>query len=763
MQNLTKCSNRHYFIPYKIINLSSKHDIVFKHGVDTIFNLRYINANGNIKLKRLPILERHHVLNKAHTKYGMIQSALQDYFNNQCKLLKFGSYRNFSTSSSHNKEEDNNKSSKNNDSDPVKYIILSFLKIGAVVAFLYFIGKHILFTSTESTANISWREFVQEMLAKGEVEEIVVFPSTNMVKIHLYPGAIIKGQKLLFHSYTMHIPNIDQIEEKLRKEEKKLGIKQENGISVIYNRNSERMIYILRLLSLILLLYTIFSKTSVITNFKPFISKLKSANFTLVEPSMKHGKGVRFEDVAGLKEAKIEVMEFVDYLKQPERYQILGAKVPKGALLLGPPGCGKTLLAKAVATEANVPFLSMNGSEFIEVLGGLGAARVRDLFKEGKKRAPSIIYIDEIDAIGRKRSESSINTNDESERTLNQLLVEMDGMISKENIIVLASTNRAEVLDKALLRPGRFDRHILIDLPTLAERKQIFEYHLKKIALQEDASKYSHYLSYLTPGFTGADIANVCNEAALYAARQKKKIVEGSDLMYAIDRTIGGTKKITSTVTPSMKRVIAYHEAGHALVGWLLKYTDALLKVTIVPRTNLSLGFAQYTESDHKLQSKEELHEKMCMMLGGRAAENLIFNQITTGAQNDLEKVTKLAYLQIQQCGMCPTLGLLSFDEESTSQRTKKPYSKQLGNLMDAEARRLIAEAYEKAQQIIVDNRDKLEKIAEALLEKETLSYDDVEKLIGPPPHGKKNLIELAEFVISNQTDESHTVNPTAT
>ncbi|XP_046836751.1 paraplegin [Vespa crabro] len=761
MQNLRKCSNRHYFIPYKIINLSSRHDIVFKHGINTIFNLRYINANGNIKLRRLPVLERHHIVNKANKKCGIIQSTLLDYSNNQCKLL---SYRNFSTSSSHNKEEDNNKSSKNNDSDPVKYIILSILKIGTVLGFLYFIGKHFLLIPKESTANVSWQEFVQEMLAKGEVEELIVYPSTNVVKINLYPEAIIKGQKLLFRTYTMHIPNIDQIEEKLRKEERKLGIKKENEISVIYNRNSERIMQILRFMSLILFLYALFSKTSVITNFKPFMSKLKSANFTLVEPSMKHGKGVRFEDVAGLKEAKIEVMEFVDYLKQPERYQTLGAKVPKGALLLGPPGCGKTLLAKAVATEANVPFLSMNGSEFIEVLGGLGAARVRDLFKEGKKRAPSIIYIDEIDAIGRKRSESSVHSaNDESERTLNQLLVEMDGMISKENIIVLASTNRAEVLDKALLRPGRFDRHILIDLPTLEERKQIFEYHLKKIALQEDASKYSHYLSYLTPGFTGADIANVSNEAALHAARHKKKIVEGSDLMYAIDRTIGGTKKITSTVTPSMKRVIAYHEAGHALVGWLLKYTDALLKVTIVPRTNLSLGFAQYTESDHKLQSKEELHEKMCMMLGGRAAENLIFNQITTGAQNDLEKVTKLAYLQIQQYGMCPTLGLLSFDEESTSQRTKKPYSKQLGNLMDAEARRLIAEAYEKAQQIIVDNRDKLEKIAEALIEKETLNYDDVEKLIGPPPYEKKNLVELAEFVISHQIDESNTVNPTST
>lgn len=373
------------------------------------------------------------------------------------------------------------------------------------------------------------------------------------------------------------------------------------------------------------------------------------AKFTLVDP-IEGGKGVLFRDVAGLQEAKQEVMEFVDYLKTPERYQKLGAKVPKGALLLGPPGCGKTLLAKAVATEAQVPFLSMNGSEFIEMIGGLGAARVRDLFKEAKKRAPCIIYIDEIDAIGKQRASGMVSqfSSGESEQTLNQLLVEMDGMASKEGVLMLASTNRADVLDKALLRPGRFDRHILIDLPNLTERKEIFEKHLSGISLEYEPSKYSSRLSILTPGFSGADIANVCNEAALHAARNGAKKVVEKNLEYAVERLVGGTEKRSHALSTVERRVIAYHESGHALVGWLLKNSDVLLKVTIVPRTSLALGFAQYTPSEQKLYSKEELFDKMCMALGGRAAENITFNQITTGAQNDLEKVTKIAYSQVK-------------------------------------------------------------------------------------------------------------------
>ncbi|KFM66429.1 Paraplegin, partial [Stegodyphus mimosarum] len=467
-----------------------------------------------------------------------------------------------------------------------------------------------------------------------------------------------------------------------------------------------------------------------------FFSQLGRAKFTIVDSLTGSGKGVQFKDVAGLKEAKIEIMEFVDYLKRPEKYKILGAKIPKGVLLLGPPGCGKTMLAKAVATEAKVPFLAMAGSEFIEMIGGLGAARVRDLFKEGRKRAPCIIYIDEIDAIGRKRSGTNITegVTGEGEQTLNQLLVELDGMATKEGVIMLASTNRADVLDKALLRPGRFDRHILIDFPTLQERKEIFEQHLKSISLELSPDKYSERLAQLTPGFSGADIANVCNEAALYAARNKKKKITTSDLEYAVERVVGGTEKRSKVITPQEKRVIAFHECGHALVGWLLKYTDALLKVSIVPRTTNVLGFAQYLPSDQKLYSTEELFEKMCMALGGRVAETIVFNHISTGAQDDLKKVTKMAYAQIKQYGMNDVIGPLSFptEEETDNFVGKKPYSKRLARTMDEQANHLVARAYKKTETVLLENRNKLNLMAEELLKHEVLNYEDIEKLIGP-------------------------------
>ncbi|PSN48736.1 Paraplegin [Blattella germanica] len=561
---------------------------------------------------------------------------------------------------------------------------------------------------------VSWNEFVHHMLAKGEVEEVIVRPDVDIVTIILHDGAIIKGKRIDHKTFHMNIVDIKRFEEKLREAERNLGIKVDNGVPVIYERSSDTAGKLLASLIVVGLLLSLLSRSKGI---RPPIS---------------------MDSLVSLKEAKQEVMEFVDYLKRPEHYKSLGAKVPKGALLLGPPGCGKTLLAKAVATEANVPFLSMNGSEFIEMIGGLGAARVRDLFKEGRKRSPCIIYIDEIDAIGRKRS-ASVGQFDgasgEGEQTLNQLLVEMDGMASKEGVIMLASTNRADVLDKALLRPGRFDRHILIDLPTLEERRQIFEQHLKGIALENSPEHYAKRLAYLTPGFSGADIANVCNEAALHAARYKQTSVRGDNLEYAVERVVGGTEKRSHVMSPEEKRVVAYHESGHAIVGWMLRYTDALLKVTIVPRTTLALGFAQYMPTDQKLYSKEELFEKMCMALGGRVAESLTFNSITSGAQNDLQKVTKMAYAQVRIYGMSSNVGLVSFPEEETKEVGKRPYSKRLAALIDEEARRLVAHAYQKTEQL-----------AETLLKKETLNYDDVEKLIGPPPYGKKRLIAPAEF-----------------
>ena len=461
------------------------------------------------------------------------------------------------------------------------------------------------------------------------------------------------------------------------------------------------------------------------------MSKMQKADFTLIDPMIKKGQGVKFSDVAGLKEPKVEVLEFVDYLKSPDRYIELGAKPPKGAIMLGPPGCGKTMLAKAVANEANVPFLSMNGSEFIEMIGGLGASRVRSLFAEARKRAPSIIFIDEIDAIGKKRSEGGGgmgSSNSEGEQTLNQLLVEMDGMGSTSNVILLASTNRADVLDKALLRPGRFDRHISIDLPTLIERKEIVEKHLETVVLDKKASVYSERLAQLTPGFSGADLANLVNEAALHAARDLQDKIKEKNLEYAIERVIAGPEKKTKMLSAHERTVVAYHESGHALVGWMLQHTDALLKVTIIPRTSAALGFAQYTPLDKKLFSPEEMMDRMCMALGGRVAESLTFNKITTGAQNDLDKVTKMAYAQIREFGFNDQVGLVSFDMSGGG---KKPYSKRLAATMDLEARKMIGAAYTRTEELLQEHKDKLEIMAQRLLEVETLNYDDVVALIG--------------------------------
>ncbi|XP_011870335.1 PREDICTED: paraplegin [Vollenhovia emeryi] len=758
MQNLTKCPKRYYVVPSRIFNFPSKSAYFSKEKL--LVNVKHSSYACNNGAHRLLVPTSYHAYKKLRRELHAIQSALlcggKVSFSPRLDSVVY-----FNTTSSNFNEQSAKKSdSENPDKRPDENDMKSVLTKFSILCMILYVGLIVLRqqSRTEPTASISWNEFVYDMLKKGEVQTIIINPGIDHVIIVVHDGAIVKGKRSMYKNYLMAVPSIENFEEKLRKVEQKLGIKAGQGVQVIYERKMEYIAAIMKIALIVLIIATVLSFVLKRFSFKPFefFSQMKQAKFTLVDPLVGKGKGVRFADVAGLKEAKIEVMEFVDYLKKPERYKLLGAKIPQGVLLLGPPGCGKTLLAKAVATEASVPFLSMNGSEFIEVFGGLGAARVRDLFKEAKKRAPSIVYIDEIDAIGKKRSEGSLGVSDsESERTLNQLLVEMDGMIAKENVIILASTNRSEVLDKALLRPGRFDRHILIDFPTLEERQQIFETHLKKISLQDKPSKYSGYLAYLTSGFSGADIANVCNEAALHAARDKKKQVDSSDLTYAIDRTIGGLTKINNPLTPSTKRIIAYREAGHALVGWLLEHTDALLKVTIVPRTNSKLGFARYTKTDHKLYSKEQLFEKICMTIGGRVAEHVTFDKITTSAKNDLKFITEMAYHQVQQYGMSPAVGLISFEEEHTSTKTKKLYSKKLGNLMDAEVRRIIGEAYERTRQLLLDNKDKLDTLAEALLKRETLSYDDVEKLIGPPPYGKKRLVEPAEFENSDPVRES--------
>ena len=452
---------------------------------------------------------------------------------------------------------------------------------------------------------------------------------------------------------------------------------------------------------------------------------------------------VTFADVAGLDEAKEEVMEVVDFLKHPKKYTSLGGKIPKGVLLVGPPGTGKTLLAKAVAGEAGVPFFSISGSDFVEMFVGVGASRVRDLFKQAREKAPCIVFIDEIDAIGRARGKGSMQGgNDERENTLNQLLVEMDGFSTDKGVILMAATNRPDVLDSALLRPGRFDRQIGIDRPDLKGREAIFRVHLKQIKVGPDMN--SQVLAEMTPGFAGAEIANVCNEAALIAARRNKKEVDMDDFNYALDRVIGGLEKKNKIISPQEKKIIAYHEAGHAICGWFLEHASPLVKVTIVPRGIGTLGYAQYLPKEEYITRTEALLDRMCMTFGGRAAERIIFDKISTGAQSDLDQVTKMAYSMISVFGMNDKVGNVSFYGMQQDQFSK-PYSDETATLIDDEVRKLVESQYERAQKLLKEKINELEIIANSLLENEVLLKSDLERLIGPRPadlKAKANALE---------------------
>ena len=585
---------------------------------------------------------------------------------------------------------------------------------------------------------INWNQFCYQMLVRGEVERVIINTNTNAVRIILYDGAIINGQRVFMRHYIMQVPSVELFEKKLREFETSIGVGPGNGVPVIYERNGSFGATLATAL-LVGFLYFI-TKNVRAAGPQGMMSTFTKARFTLVDSALRanNSASIRFKDVAGLKEAKVEIMEFVDYLKNGERFMKLGAKLPKGVLLTGPPGCGKTLLAKAVATEANVPFLALSGSDFIEMIGGVGASRVRSLFKSANKLAPCIVYIDEIDSIGKRRSGGQFY-NGEMEQTLNQLLVEMDGMVARKAVILLASTNRADVLDKALLRPGRFDRQILIDLPNLEERREIFGKHASKIKLEDSTSELSLRIAQLTPGMSGADLANVCNEAALHAARRDRKTVTSSDLEYAIERVVGGTEKRSSSLSAEEKKIIAYHESGHALVGWLLEHTDPILKVSIVPRTSNVLGFAQYLPSDQKLYNSDQYFDRMCMALGGRAAELIMFNHLSTGAQDDLRKVTQMAMAQIKEYGFDPVIGNLSFPKEEPENLGKKPYSKRLANVIDLRAGIMVRDAFERTRQLLSDNIDKLNLLAENLLIKEVMNSSDIEKLIGPRPHSERS------------------------
>lgn len=453
---------------------------------------------------------------------------------------------------------------------------------------------------------------------------------------------------------------------------------------------------------------------------------------------------VTFKDVAGLEEAKIEIMEIVDFLKNPSKYTKLGGKIPKGVLLVGPPGTGKTLLAKSVAGEANVPFFSISGSDFVEMFVGVGASRVRDLFKTAKEKSPCIIFIDEIDAIGRARGKNPMNGgNDERESTLNQLLTEMDGFGTNSGVIVLAATNRADILDKALMRAGRFDRQIYVELPDLVGRKEIFDVHMRNLKLGSDVDR--DFLAKQTPGFSGADIANVCNEAALMAARREKEQIEKQDFLDAIDRIIGGLEKKNKIITAEEKKVIAFHEAGHATTSWLLQYAHPLVKVTIVPRGK-SLGAAWYLPEERQITTKEQMYHEMIATLGGRAAEQVVFGQISTGALSDLEKVTKQAYAMVTYYGLNEEIGNLSY-YDSTGQQDyslTKPYSEKTAEIIDKEISKLVEKAYQEAITILSEHIDGLTQLANKLIDKEVIFGEDLEVIFGKRPWNQEELPEAA-------------------
>jgi ATP-dependent metalloprotease FtsH len=547
--------------------------------------------------------------------------------------------------------------------------------------------------------------------------------------------------------YFFTIGSVESFEQKMEQVEKTLGIE---AVPVIY-RSDDIGVFgeLLKLMPTLVILglgYMLF-RNSVSTLSGPGgaarnIFQVGKANPTIIKKGAKSSERVSFADVAGLDEAKTEVMELVDFLRDPKKYRDLGAKIPKGALLVGPPGTGKTLLAKAVAGEADVPFFSMSGSDFIEMFVGIGPSRVRDLFAQARQNAPCIVFIDEIDAVGRARGRGGFGGgNDERENTLNALLVEMDGFSSQEGIVVLAGTNRVDILDRALLRPGRFDRRINIDKPDIRGRFEIYKVHLRKIRLASSAGTIDDVakrLATLTPGFAGADIANSCNEAALIAARANKETVGLEDFESAIDRVIGGLEKKNLAVLPEEREIVAHHEAGHAVASWFAKHADPLLKVSIVPRGSAALGFAQYLPRDRFLQTREELEDFLIVALGGRTAEKLVFGRITTGAQDDLERVTRIVYAAITRFGMSNRVGTISFGSETDGEaQFQKPFSEETAEIIDAEARAMVDQAYARCDELLRAHLDELKNLARTLLSKEIVREDDLVAILGPRPFGK--------------------------
>lgn len=621
--------------------------------------------------------------------------------------------------------------------------------VGFGVGLLYY-----LYSSSGDFASgqhqITFQQFISDYLEPGRVAKLIVLDK-RIVQVQLKES----NARVYFT-----IGSVDSFERALEEAQEELGISRANRIPIVYvQEGTSPFLTLLTYAPTLLTGYIIYmiwrssrglggggsgGGASSIFNVGKSKAKLYNSD-TQVK--------VRFKDVAGMDEAKEEVMEFVKFLKEPSKYKDLGAKIPKGAILSGPPGTGKTLLAKAIAGEAGVPFLSVSGSEFVEMFVGVGSSRVRDLFNEAREYSPCIVFIDEIDAIGKARGKGGSfggGGNDERENTLNQLLVEMDGFTPTDQIVVLAGTNRPDVLDPALTRPGRFDRMISIDRPDLKGRQDIFKVYLEPLKLSKAIKPeiLAQRLAFLTPGFAGADIANVCNEAALIAARFESQSVEEKHFEMAIERVVAGLEKKSRVLGPEEKRTVAYHEAGHAVTGWFLEHADPLLKVSIIPRGSSALGYAQYLPKDQYLYSTEQLQDRMCMTLGGRVAEEIFMGKITTGARDDLRKVTKQAYAQITLYGMNPTLGPLSYDQPDEGMtggaepQFQKPFSEETAQLIDTEARSIIDDALKRTRSLLDKHREDVMKVAERLLEKEVLGREDLIELLGERPFATKHAFD---------------------
>ncbi|CAL4973186.1 unnamed protein product [Urochloa decumbens] len=652
-------------------------------------------------------------------------------------------------------------------------------KFQELLAPLLFLGLMLATLPKGSSAQeISFQEFKNKLLEPGLVDHIVV-SNKSVAKVYVRSSpSSNQGQDSDIHITTSHLPgrespskykyyfnigSVDSFEEKLEEAQEALGRDPRVYVPVTYTSEINWFQELMRYAPTALIVGLIYvagkRMKSGISIGGPggggrSIFSIGKAQVTKMDKNSKNK--VFFKDVAGCDEAKQEIMEFVHFLKNPKKYEELGAKIPKGALLVGPPGTGKTLLAKATAGESDVPFLSISGSDFMEMFVGVGPSRVRNLFQEARKCAPSIVFIDEIDAIGRARGRGGFSGgNDERESTLNQLLVEMDGFGTTSGVVVLAGTNRPDILDKALLRPGRFDRQIAIDKPDINGRDQIFRIYLKKLKLDKEPSFYSQRLAALTPGFAGADIANVCNEAALIAARSENAQITIQHFEAAIDRVIGGLEKKNKVISKLERRTVAYHESGHAVAGWFLEHAEPLLKVTIVPRGTAALGFAQYVPSENLLMTKEQLFDMTCMTLGGRAAEEVLIGKISTGAQNDLEKVTKMTYAQVAVYSFSEKVGLLSFPQREDGFEMTKPYSSQTASIIDTEVREWVAKAYEKTVDLIKTHKEQVAQIAELLLEKEVLHQDDLVRVLGERPFKSAEPTNYDRFKQGFQVEES--------